>query len=78
VEDEPERVDPRTHQNWSATLRLAPDVFPILRHVQFEDPLNQTFADPAARLLGAVHRAAGPPTKFELPLGWQWSAPVGR
>ena len=24
------------------------------------------------------HRASGPPTKYELPLGWPWPAPVGR
>ena len=24
------------------------------------------------------HRAAGPPTKYELPLGLQWPAPAGR
>src|SRR5436190_8994983 len=33
-------------KTWSAELRLAPEVFPILRHAQFEDLLNGTFADP--------------------------------
>lgn len=39
---------------WSATLRLVPDLFPILRHPQFEDVLNGTFADPIAGILRAI------------------------
>lgn len=43
---------------WSAAVRLAPDIFPIRTHEQFEDALNRTTADPLAALLSA---AAGNP-----------------
>lgn len=39
---------------WSAHLNLAPEIFPILRHTQFEDLLNHTFADPINGILRAV------------------------
>lgn len=45
---------PAGWQSWSADLRLAPDLFPILRHPQFEDLLNGTFADPIAGILRAI------------------------
>jgi hypothetical protein len=38
---------------WHLTIRLAPDLFPILRHAQFEDLANRTFADPIDGLLHA-------------------------
>lgn len=41
-------------QTWSAELELAPEIFPILRHAQFEDLLNGTFADPINGILRAV------------------------
>lgn len=39
---------------WSADLDLVPDLFPILRHSQFEDLLNGTFADPISSLLRTI------------------------
>jgi len=35
-------------------LELTPEIFPILRHAQFEDLLNGTFADPVSGILRAV------------------------
>ncbi len=45
---------PPEWRTWSATLELTPEVFPILRHAQFEDLLNGTFADPVSSILRAV------------------------
>jgi hypothetical protein len=39
---------------WCADVRLSPELYPILRHAQFEDLLNHTFADPVCSLLRAV------------------------
>lgn len=33
-------------ETWAAELELVPELFPILRHSQFEDMLNHIFADP--------------------------------
>jgi hypothetical protein len=41
----------------SAELQLEPDLFPILRHAQFEDLLNGNFADPINGILRAVRPA---------------------
>lgn len=38
----------------SAELVLSPELFPILRHAQFEDLLNGNFADPITAILRAV------------------------
>jgi hypothetical protein len=39
---------------WSAELHLVPDLFPILRHSQFEDLQSRSFADPIDSLLKAI------------------------
>ncbi len=39
---------------WNAEVRLHPELFPILRHSQFEDMLNHNFADPVSGLLRAI------------------------
>jgi hypothetical protein len=39
---------------WQLTIRLTPDLFPILRHAQFEDLANRSFADPIDGLLRAA------------------------
>ena len=39
---------------WSAEVMLVPELFPILRHAQFEDLLNGNFADPINSLLQAI------------------------
>jgi hypothetical protein len=43
----------RGESRW-AELSLVPDLFPILRHAQFEDLLNRNFADPINGLMRAV------------------------
>ncbi len=45
---------PSGSATWSAELQLVPELFPILRHAQFEDLLNGTFADPVSGILRAV------------------------
>src|SRR5438094_48733 len=49
---EPEHEDEL--QTWTTDLELAPELFPILRHAQFEDLLNHNFADPVSSLLRAI------------------------
>ena len=44
---------------FSAELELRPELFPILRHGQFEDLLNGTFADPVSGILRAVMPGKG-------------------
>jgi len=41
---------------WSTELRLRPELFPIRRYPQFEDPLNASVADPLTGLLASVGR----------------------
>lgn len=45
---------PKNFATWSMTLHLTPELLPILRHAQFEDLLNRTFADPITSILKAV------------------------
>ncbi len=45
---------PSDWKTWYADLELTPEIFPILRHAQFEDLLNGTFADPVSGILRAV------------------------
>ncbi|MDP1798584.1 MAG: type IV secretion system DNA-binding domain-containing protein [Planctomycetaceae bacterium] len=46
-------------QTASLTGVLAPELFPLLRHPQFEDQLNRNFADPLDSLLRAVRPETG-------------------
>ncbi len=39
---------------WNIDIELKPELFPILRHSQFEDSLNHNFADPVSGLLRAI------------------------
>jgi len=41
-------------ETWSMSGELVPELFPLLRHPQFEDQLNRNFADPIDSLLRAV------------------------
>ena len=41
-------------ETWVLELRLVPELFPILRHGQFEDALNRNFADPISAILRAI------------------------
>ena len=45
---------PPDWQTWTADLELVPELFPILRHAQFEDMLNHNFADPTSGILRAI------------------------
>jgi hypothetical protein len=45
---------PTATTRWSAELALAPDLFPLLRHSQFEDAHGRAFEDPIDALLQAV------------------------
>lgn len=56
-----------THE-WSADLMLAPHLFPILRHGQFEDLLARRYADPIDSLLQALHPGGGIECRVELEL----------
>jgi hypothetical protein len=40
--------------SWAVDLELVPELFPLLRHSQFEDQLNRNFADPVSSLLRAI------------------------
>ena len=51
--EEPDGVPDGWH-SWSAELALRPEIFPILRHAQFEDMLGGTFADPVSGILRAI------------------------
>jgi hypothetical protein len=54
VTDAPEVPLPEEMAEWSVSLRLSPELFPVLRHAQFEDLLNGQFADPIDSLLRAM------------------------
>jgi hypothetical protein len=49
-----ERELPSNWTTWETELTLNPDLFPILRHAQFEDLTNRSFADPIDGLLRAA------------------------
>jgi hypothetical protein len=49
---------PYDWRTWEASLTLVPDLFPILRHSQFEDLANRSFADPIDGLLRAATSTA--------------------
>ncbi|MEJ7594653.1 MAG: hypothetical protein WKF77_24240 [Planctomycetaceae bacterium] len=51
---EPDSIDPDDWRTWTASLELVPELYPILRHAQFEDLLNHNFADPLSGLLRAI------------------------
>lgn len=44
---------------WSMTGMLVPELFPLLRHPQFEDQLQRTYADPMDTVLRAVRADDG-------------------
>ena len=53
-EPEASLLDSAEHESWTAELTLVPELFPILRHGQFEDQLNRNFADPINGILRAI------------------------
>ena len=46
-------------ETWEMTGELVPELFPLIRHPQFEDQLNRNFADPIDSLLRAVRPDQG-------------------
>jgi len=40
--------------SWSAEVRLTPDLFPIRRYAQFDDPLNRCVSDPLTAILASL------------------------
>ncbi len=52
ADDEP--IKDKSSSCWSTDLRLVPELFPILRHAQFEDALNRNYADPINAILRAI------------------------
>lgn len=53
-EPEASPTDSADDETWSSELSLVPELFPILRHGQFEDQLNRNFADPINGILRAI------------------------
>ena len=53
-------------QVWQAELFLIPDVFPIRRYSQFEDPLNRNTTDPLAGILAAVAARSDDPLRSQI------------
>ncbi len=45
---------PESWETWTAEVQLSPELFPILRHAQFEDSLTRTYADPITGLLRSI------------------------
>jgi len=53
-------------ESQSAELALVPELFPVLRHSQFEDMLNHNFADPVSGLLRAIKPAGDSECRIEI------------
>ena len=51
---------------WYADLSLEPDLYPILRHSQFEDLLNGSFEDPIDGILKVVQPGQGIDVRVEI------------
>jgi hypothetical protein len=49
------RQQPQASQTWCADLWLHPDIFPIRRYSQFEDPINRNTTDPMGGILAALN-----------------------
>jgi len=56
---EPFGAVPTDWKTWTTELTLRPELYPILRHGQFEDLLNGNFADPVSGILRAVMPGEG-------------------
>lgn len=59
---------PPTWEAWCVELELCPELFPILRHAQFEDLLNHTFADPVSGILRSIRPADNVRCRIEMHL----------
>jgi hypothetical protein len=56
----------RLCDTWSTQLRLVPDLFPILRHTQFEDLSSHSFADPIDALLQSIQPDSATQARVEI------------
>ena len=63
-----------TNSTWTTELRLVPELFPILRHGQFEDALNRNFADPITGILRAIRPTNGEHCAIEIQIAPATSA----
>ena len=63
-----------TNSTWTTELRLVPELFPILRHGQFEDALNRNFADPITGILRAIRPVNGENCAIEIQIAPATSA----
>ena len=54
---------PNGWETWTADLELAPELFPILRHAQFEDMLNWNFGDTSAAVCCRMKNSSGSPKR---------------
>lgn len=62
--DEP--AIPSGWTSWSQEIVLRPELFPILRHAQFEDLLNRNFADPVSGVLRSIRPEASLTCRIEI------------
>ena len=62
-------VRPDDWRTWTATVELTPDLYPILRHAQFEDLANRSFADPIDGLLRSATAAESFRCSIKLSIG---------
>lgn len=59
AEVEDDQAKEGEYESWAVDLTLVPELFPILRHAQFEDLLNRNYADPITSLLRAIKPEEG-------------------
>ena len=64
---EPNEPCPSGWETWTAELELAPELFAILRHAQFEDMLNRNFADTSAVVCCRIKNSPGSPKRTSPP-----------
>ena len=60
---------------WTMELRLAPDIFPIRRHPEFEDLLERSTADPLSAILSTLAKSQSTVSQARIELH---AAPTGR
>jgi len=60
------RACPEERHTLVVTGKLVPELFPLLRHPQFEDQLNRAFADP----IDSVLRAVRPDDTLDVAIEW--------
>lgn len=61
-----ESADQVLPETVTSDILLVPELFPILRHAQFEDQLNRNFADPLATILHAIRPDESTNSRIEI------------